>query len=104
MISAETTSSVAKLPTRPEYYSATPQGAAHVAEVHAYVAQFKAALAKYPEARRFQALRVQYITQRAARICLEGDAEEARFKEAVMLARLQREEDLLPAEARKALL
>ena len=75
-----------------------------VAAVHTYVAAFKAALAKYPQARRFQELRIQYITQRAARICLEGDAEEARFKEGILFERLQRAEDLLPAEARKALL
>jgi len=75
-----------------------------VAAVHAYVAAFKAALKKYPQARRFQALRVQYITQRAARVALEGDAEEARFKECVLKARLDRQEDLLPVEARKALL
>lgn len=72
--------------------------------VHAYVARFKSALKQYPQARRFQALRVQYITQRAARVALEGDAEEARFKESVLKAQLDREEDLLPAEARKALL
>jgi len=75
-----------------------------VACVHAYVAAFKAALAKYPQARRFQAMRVQYITQRAARIALEGDAEEARFKEGVLFERLERETELLPVEARKALL
>jgi len=73
-------------------------------EIREFFAAFKATLAKYPEARRFQALRVQYITQRAARICLEGDAEEARFKEGVLFERLEREKALLPAEARKALL
>jgi hypothetical protein len=72
--------------------------------VLAYVAAFKAALKKYPQARRFQALRVQYVTQRAARIALEGDAEEARLQEAVFKAQLDRAEAALPAEARKALL
>jgi hypothetical protein len=72
--------------------------------VLAYVAAFKAALKKYPQARRFQALRVQYVTQRAARIALEGDAQEARFNEGILKERLDRAQDLLPAEARKALL
>jgi len=72
--------------------------------VHAYVAAFKAALKTYPQARRFQALRVQYITQRAARIALEGDAQEARFKEGILFERLEREKDRLPAEAKKVLL
>ncbi len=72
--------------------------------VHAYVAAFKSALKKFPQARSYQNVRLQYIRARAIRITLEGDAEEARMNESCLLVRLTREEALLPAEARAVLL
>ncbi len=89
-------------------YSTMPTGDMRaeiaVASVHKYVEQFKAALQKYPQARAYQKIRVAYITARTIRITLEGDAQEARFREGVLKAQLDRQEELLPAEARKALL